>query len=151
MIKRTQDLDSVLEEVSERYPVRKGQIALQGLFIDIAIAITKMRKSKGVSQRELARRLFTAQSTVARWETPGYSSYTLTKLSEIAESLDFALQMAFVEKKGINTKTVQCGVWQVDDQVNDRKIMPAPYVPHVKDWSPSSVRIANYITQEVIA
>lgn len=103
---KTKELDLILQEVDAIYPVSKSRIALQGLFIDIAIAITKMRNYRNLSQRDLAKRLSTAQSTIARWETPGYKSYTLTKLHEIADCLDYDIELAFKEKNSVETKTI---------------------------------------------
>jgi transcriptional regulator with XRE-family HTH domain len=57
-----------------------------------------MRKSKGLSQRELAKILKTSHPTIARWETPGYTGYTLSKLIEVAEALDHSVELRFVPK-----------------------------------------------------
>jgi len=78
---------------------------LQGVFIDIAISIEKQRQKLGLTQRDLAKLLHTSQPTITRWETPGYTGYTLTKLSDIADHLNCELVVELREKSYVPTST----------------------------------------------
>jgi transcriptional regulator with XRE-family HTH domain len=147
MRENTKSLNQILNEVHKEYPVHKSQVALQGLFIDIALAIAKMRDNKGISQRELAKMLDTAQSTVARWETPGYSSYNLTKLAEIADVLEYNLQLAFTRKQIVDTKVVEYNTWHNAGRVS--LSTETPFRP-VKQWSPQLMNPLTYIQEVAI-
>lgn len=68
------------------------------LMLSIANQLVQMRKRKGLTQHELAKRLNTSQSTVALWETPVYTGYSIKKLHSIATELGFDLKLEFIPK-----------------------------------------------------
>jgi transcriptional regulator with XRE-family HTH domain len=82
------------------------------VYFNVALQISKLRKKKGLTQAQLAKKLNTTQPNIARWETPGYDRYSLSRLIDIAEALGVALDIAFRER-GVFTET---GTWP-DEQV----------------------------------
>ena len=61
---------------------------------EIAHMVRSARESCGLTQRELALRMGSTQSTVARWET-GEHQLTLATLDRIANALGVAMQVHF--------------------------------------------------------
>lgn len=59
-----------------------------GTLLDIGTDLVAQRRTSGVSQRELGRRLGVSQPQIARWEACGYSSASLTRLDAVATALD---------------------------------------------------------------
>lgn len=64
--------------------------------IRIAREIRALREKQGLSQRELAERVGTTQSAIARLEGGGISP-SLTTLEKIAQALGAELQLSIVE------------------------------------------------------
>jgi DNA-binding transcriptional regulator YiaG len=62
----------------------------------IAYRILQLRKKQKLSQKELARKLNTTQSTVARMEA-GQQNFTTDTLQKIASALDRDLKIEFVK------------------------------------------------------
>jgi len=59
----------------------------------------KARKNAHLSQIELAKRLKVKQPSIARLETGGYASTSVTKLSEVANALGYSLKISLRAKK----------------------------------------------------
>ena len=60
----------------------------------VNIIIRQTRESRGISQRELARRLGVAQPNVARWES-GRVNIGVDTLQRIADALEVSLAVIF--------------------------------------------------------
>ena len=67
------------------------------VYFDIALQISNRRKAAGLTQGQLAKRMDTTQPNIARWETPGYARYSISRLISIAEALNCRLQIRFVK------------------------------------------------------
>ncbi len=63
--------------------------------VDLAIKLLKIRRRAGLSQKELADRIGTSQSVIARMENPEYSGYSIRMLRRIASALGTRLQIEF--------------------------------------------------------
>jgi len=63
--------------------------------IDLAIKILRIRQEAGLSQKELAQRIGTTQSVIARMENPEYSGYSIRMLRRIAAALGSRLFIDF--------------------------------------------------------
>lgn len=68
-----------------------------GKQLEIAYEILQLRKKKGISQSELARRIGTSQSNIARMEA-GEQNLTTDTLQKIAEAFNRNLKVEFVGK-----------------------------------------------------
>ena len=66
--------------------------------IDLALLVREMRDGAGLTQVELARRIGTTQSVVARLEDAEYTSHSLPMLERIAAACGVTLKL-HAEKK----------------------------------------------------
>lgn len=67
-----------------------------GKQLEIAYQILKLRKQKGLSQSELAKRIGTKQSDIARMEA-GQQNFTTDTLQKIASAFERDLKIDFVK------------------------------------------------------
>jgi transcriptional regulator with XRE-family HTH domain len=65
----------------------------------IAIEIAVFREKAGLTQAELARRVGTSQSAIARMENADYQNYSIRTLRKIAEVLGLELLVSLRDKK----------------------------------------------------
>ena len=63
--------------------------------VDLAIKILNIRRKAGLSQKELAERIGTTQSVIARMENSAYSGYSVRMLRRIAAALGTRLYIDF--------------------------------------------------------
>jgi len=66
-----------------------------GKQLEIALAVNRLRKQRGLSQSQLAKKIGTTQSNVARLES-GSQNFTTDTLQKIAQALDKELKIEFV-------------------------------------------------------
>ena len=66
--------------------------------VDLALLLREMREDAGLTQTELARKVGTAQSVIARLEDAEYTGHSLTMLERIAAACGVALKL-HAEKK----------------------------------------------------
>jgi len=67
-----------------------------GKQLEIAYQILKLRKQKGLSQAELAKKIGTRQSDIARMET-GQQNFTTDTLQKVASAFKRELRIEFVK------------------------------------------------------
>jgi ribosome-binding protein aMBF1 (putative translation factor) len=61
--------------------------------IDLALLVREMREDAGLTQTELARKVGTTQSVIARLEDAEYAGHSLTMLERIATACGVALKL----------------------------------------------------------
>lgn len=61
--------------------------------IDLAVLIAEMRKSAGLTQKELADLIGTTQSVIARLESADYEGHSLPMLKKIAAACSVTLEL----------------------------------------------------------
>ena len=66
--------------------------------VDLAVLVREMREDAGLTQAELARKVGTTQSVIARLEDAEYTGHSLTMLERIAVACGVALKLR-AEKK----------------------------------------------------
>ncbi len=66
--------------------------------IDLAVLVREMREDAGLTQAELAKKVGTTQSVIARLEDAEYTGHSLTMLERIAAACGVALKL-HAEKK----------------------------------------------------
>ncbi len=76
-------------------PTFKKWYDYYGKQLEIAFAVHKLRKSKGLSQAQMAKKIGTTQSNVARMEA-GNQNFTTDTLQKIAQALNKELKIEFV-------------------------------------------------------
>ncbi|HEU4641929.1 MAG TPA: helix-turn-helix domain-containing protein [Gemmatimonadaceae bacterium] len=64
---------------------------------DVAHAIHDLRKRHGLTQQQLAARVGTTQSVIARLEDAGYEGHSLRMLERIAAAVGSRLHIAFID------------------------------------------------------
>ena len=67
-----------------------------GRQLEISYQILQLRKKKKISQLELARKIGTKQSNIARMEA-GQQNFSISTLEKIASALDSQLNISFVK------------------------------------------------------
>ncbi len=77
-----------------RNPKIKKYYDQYGKQLEIAYGILQLRKQRGLSQAQLARKIGTSQSNIARIEA-GKQNFTLSSLLKIAQALDYDLEISF--------------------------------------------------------
>ena len=94
-IQRAVDFQEYLAE-KLRNPKFKKYYNEYGKQLEIAYQILKLRKQKRMSQAELARKIGTKQSNVARMET-GQQNFTTDTLQKVASVFKRDLKIEFVK------------------------------------------------------
>ncbi len=74
---------------------------------DVAVKITRLRENKGMSQRELARKIGTTQQQISRLESPEYEGHSLRMLRRVARALDAELVVDFGPANTAGKRAVQ--------------------------------------------
>ncbi len=67
-----------------------------GKQLEISYQILQLRKKTKMSQKELAKRIGTTQSNIARMET-GQQNFTTNTLSKIASAFNYDLEINFIK------------------------------------------------------
>jgi ribosome-binding protein aMBF1 (putative translation factor) len=88
-------LDDVLKEQLKDPEARKAYEE-EGIYVDLAVQIAKLREKEGYSQKDLAKKLHTTQQTVSRLESSDNRSITLGTLIRLAKALHKRLDIRFV-------------------------------------------------------
>ena len=66
---------------------------------DVAIKLASLRKSSGMSQKELAKRVGTSQQQISRLESPSYEGHSLSMLRRVAYVLGASVHVEIQGKK----------------------------------------------------
>jgi len=66
--------------------------------IDLAFLVREMREDAGLTQTELAKKVGTTQSVIARLEDAEYAGHSLTMLKRIAKASGVALKLRAQKK-----------------------------------------------------
>ena len=79
--------------------------------IDLALLVREMREDEGLTQAELAKKVGTTQSVIARLEDAEYAGHSLTMLQRIATACGVALKLHAEKKPNFDREVVlyRCG------------------------------------------
>lgn len=94
MAKKLLDFQKVLKEELKDKEFKK-YYEEEGRRLDLGYKIAKLRNKLGWTQKELAKKIHTRQSSVARLETGDYLGYTLRTLEKIALATGTHLEVRF--------------------------------------------------------
>ena len=92
-MKTTRDFGAVLERKLLKDPELRQSVEKEILNSHIASLILDSREQAGLTQQQLAERIGTRQSVIARLEDADYSGHSLTMLAKIAYALDCQLRI----------------------------------------------------------
>lgn len=93
---RTRDLSEVIRNELANDPKLRAEVEKQLLNFSIARLIFNEREKAGLTQKELATRVGTHQSVIARLEDADYGGHSLSMLWRIADALGSQLKLEFV-------------------------------------------------------
>lgn len=93
-LRKVIDFQDYLDKQLQNSQMRK-YYEKYGKQLEIAYQILKLRKQKRISQAELAKKLGTTQSNVARMET-GQQNFTIETLQKITKVFNCGLKIEFV-------------------------------------------------------
>lgn len=74
--------------------------------IDLALLVREMREDAGLTQTELARKVGTTQSVIARLEDAEYAGHSLTMLERIATACGVALKLRAEKEPNFDREVV---------------------------------------------
>lgn len=93
--KMTSDAVEILKREREKDRELQKYYEEEKAKYQIASAIRDLRERVGLTQAQLAKRIGTAQSTIARLEDTDYEGYSLPTLQRIADALECRLVVKF--------------------------------------------------------
>lgn len=96
MNKRVVSASDVLNREFGREASYRAGLAEERAKLQAARAIYDARTAAGLTQQELARRVGTTQSVIARLEDADYDGHTLKMLNRIAAALDRTVEVRLV-------------------------------------------------------
>jgi len=76
--------------------------------VDLALLVREMREDAGLTQTELARKVGTAQSVIARLEDAEYTGHSLTMLERIAAVCGVALKLHAEKSRVVDARAGSC-------------------------------------------
>ena len=117
------NFDRYLED-QLRDPAFARRFATAGEAWDVALQITAMRESRGLSQKQLAERADTTQQQISRLESTGYKGHSLSMLRRVAEALGTKLLVQFSESPVTTAKACQPLIFAKKTAVKRRRRNP---------------------------
>ena len=96
---RTSNAVEILDGVVGGDPELRRMVAEEGLNARVARLIRAARAEAGLTQRELAQRIGSKQSVIARLEDADYEGHSLAMLQRIAAALELDIDIRFVRAK----------------------------------------------------
>lgn len=98
----------------DRYLERKLQVAgfrarfeAADLAWDIALQLAALRRSRGLTQKQVAELLGTKQQAIARLEDPAYSGHSLSMVRKYVEALGASLRVTILPAEATSAYPVQ--------------------------------------------
>ena len=102
---KTTDAIEILRAVHRDDPNMERMIAEERTNRAVARQIYDLRMQHTLTQQQLADRVGTTQSVIARLEDADYEGHSLTMLSRIGMALGCAVSIAFIPVKPTNTRS----------------------------------------------
>jgi len=99
MAKATKNLAEAIRKKLSKNPDLAAQVERDRFSINVSEQIYNARVSRGLTQQQLADRVNTRQSVIARLEDADYGSHSLTMLQRIAEVLEMRVEVQLVDAK----------------------------------------------------
>lgn len=96
MTKKTNDALEILDRLTGDDPAVQAMLSEERTNLEVARLVYNARKEAGLTQRQLAERVGTSQSAIARLEDADYQGHSVTMLKRIAAALERRLELRFV-------------------------------------------------------
>jgi predicted transcriptional regulator len=94
---KTSDALKIIDDLTENDPELEDLVREASLNAVVAQLIYEARTSRGLTQKELADRIGTKQSAIARLEDADYDGHSLSMLQKIAGALNQKVEIKFSE------------------------------------------------------
>ena len=98
MMAKTNDAVKILEQMTSEDAEMEEMIQESSLNAELAQLIYQVRTQAGLTQQQLAERIGTKQSVIARLEDAEYEGHSLSMLQRIAQALNQRLEIRLTEK-----------------------------------------------------
>lgn len=93
---KTRDAMKIIDKMIGDDPERRQRIAEARTNSEIAQMVYDARNAAGLTQKQLADKIGTGQSTIARLEDSDYDGHSLSMLQRIAKALGCQIQLNMV-------------------------------------------------------
>jgi ribosome-binding protein aMBF1 (putative translation factor) len=97
---KTKDALTIIDRITGDDPKLREMIAEETINGQVARMIYEARTKAGLTQQQLAERVGTKQSVIARLEDADYEGHSLSMLQRIASALHHKLEMHLVPTSG---------------------------------------------------
>ena len=97
-MKRPTNFDTYLKE-QLKDAVFAERFEKAGEAWDVAVKLASLRKTSGLSQKQLAKRVGTSQQQISRLESPPYEGHSLSMLRRVAEVLGATVHVEIEPQK----------------------------------------------------
>jgi len=77
---------------------------------DIALQLTALRQTRGLTQQQVAELLGTKQQAIARLEDPAYTGHSLSMVRKYVEALGASLDMTVIPSETSDTYAAERGL-----------------------------------------
>ncbi len=94
---KTSDALKIIDDLTGNDPELEDLVREASLNAVVAQLIYEARTSRGLTQKELADRIGTKQSAIARLEDADYDGHSLSMLQKIAGALNQKVEIKFAE------------------------------------------------------
>ena len=128
---KTRDFSEVIRNELASNPKLSAEVEKQLLNFSIATLIFNEREIAGLTQKELAKRVGSHQSVIARLEDADYGGHSISMLWKIADALGSELKLVFVPKN--QPITAQASVRATSGTSNTIEIPCGNFQPRVQD------------------
>lgn len=95
-MKKTNDALKILQQMTTNDPEIEQMIQESSLNAELAQLIYTARTQAGLTQQQLAERIGTKQSVIARLEDADYEGHSLSMLNKIAQALNQRLEVHLI-------------------------------------------------------
>jgi transcriptional regulator with XRE-family HTH domain len=101
MTRKTKNIAHAIRQKLARDPDLAAAVEAEKFNINVSGEVYRARIQAGLTQQELADRIGTHQSVVARLESADYDGHSLKMLNRIAEALNKTVRVAFVDQAAV--------------------------------------------------
>lgn len=88
---KTRDAVRILENEIKKDPELQKLYEEEQINVEVALAIREMRKRRGLTQEQLAKKIGTTQSVISRLEDADYEGHSMSMLQRIATALHYQI------------------------------------------------------------
>ena len=96
-LSRTVDAIAILDEEDRKDPEMAARVQIELRKLELSIKLREMREKARLTQTQLAKRIGTSQSAVARMESGDYNRLSMVLLQKYSLALGFTMEVNFKE------------------------------------------------------